>query len=146
MPWRALRAPIPVFAGLILTAGLMGLCFAEEDERSRLVQAAQSYFQAEVDGNLRLIWEMLAPSSDFKKTHTFQIYKEMAEKSTIRITSFEIETVVEIEENRNKAKLPLVKKVGYVRVFVTLEGPEFPISERHITMTFLKEGGRWYKG
>jgi hypothetical protein len=124
-----------------LTGSLAG-----DHERLALSKAARDYFQAEVDRDMKKVWGLLAPSSEFKKTHTLDKYIKLAEETPIRIKSFKIETVAQIEENTERQRMPGVEKIGYVRVFVIIGGPEFPDSERHITMTFLKEGGKWYKG
>ncbi len=142
--------PSWVAATIVVTVCLMaiitGNSWAEENDYIELEKTAQAYFEAEIKQDSERVWEMIAPSSKYKKDHTYEMFLEMVKESTIKIKKFKIEKVVEIESNKDQEGMPLVTDIGYVRVFVIIGGPGFKDSERHVTMTFLKEGGKWYKG
>lgn len=142
-PNRALAATV---ATICLIAIIHGNSWAQENDHIELEKTAQAYFEAEIKQDTERVWEMIAPSSKYKKDHTYEMFLAMVKKSTIKIKKFKIEKVVEIESNKDQERMPLVTDIGYVRVFVIIGGPGFRDSERHVTMTFLKEGGKWYKG
>lgn len=130
----------------LLVLGAGALCVTVAGDREELREAAREYFDAEMRGDAERVWNMLAPSSLFKKAYTLEIYKEMAKRSDVRIKAYNIEEIVEIDDNKDLEKAPNVRKIGVVRVKLLLSSPGFPDTEHHSTFVFLKEGARWYKG
>ena len=129
---------------LLTAVAFAGCSETRADEKAELRKAATVYFEAEKAGDHAKVWEMLAPSSNFKKKHSYASYVEMAGRNRVRVKSFTIEEVIGVEDNPDKAKMPRVEKVGMVMVHVILTDDDGADSERTTIFTFLKEGGRWY--
>lgn len=117
-----------------------------QGDRDALKDAVESYFLAEISGDPRRVWEMLAPSSDFRKAYTYEFYEEMQRREGIRVISYTLGEVLEIKDNVDKKAMPAVDKVASVKVDVVLIGPEGKNSRHTIVLTFLRETGKWYKG
>ncbi|MFC1834877.1 nuclear transport factor 2 family protein [Thermodesulfobacteriota bacterium] len=116
------------------------------DEEADLLAAVKSYFRAEVADNPRQVWEMIAPSSVFKKRFTYAMYLEMVKDNPLTVKRYSVQKVVKIIEGPDKDTMPRVEKLGLVKVRVTLTDAGGKETEHTNVLTFLKEGGRWYKG
>jgi len=119
-------------------------CFAGEQDD--VIEAVRRYFQAEKEGNLRAVWDLLAPSSEFKKAFSYAFYEEMARRNPGVLKDYKIEGIPDVQENHDKKKWPDVEKIANVTVTVSLvvDGQKEQTQVR--IFTFLKESGRWFKG
>ena len=133
-------------ACLFATTVLVGCSEAGTNEGKELRQAVRAYFEAEMAGDHARVWEMLAPSSKFKRMYSYPFYEELIRENPVRVKSYTIEEVVEIYDNPDQEQMPLVEKIGVVRVHVILSGDGGEDTEQTSTFTFLKETGKWLKG
>jgi len=142
-----MRVPVALtLIVLIVTALFAGCSKSVVDEKEALRNAVRAYFEAEKSGNREAVWEMLAPSSVFKRKYSYPFYVEMVARNPLRVKSYRIEEILEVEDNPDRAKMPRVEKIGSVKVHVVLAGEDGRDSEQTTTFTFLKEAGKWYKG
>jgi hypothetical protein len=116
-------------------------------EGKAVLQAARAYLEAEVRRDLAGVWASLAPSSVYCETHDFQAYREEADRSPVRIERFEILRVTDIRPNHDPARFPKVERFADVEVDLVLLFVDTGTREEvNYRFTFLREGGRWYKG
>ncbi|HOO89826.1 MAG TPA: hypothetical protein PLA74_03280 [Syntrophales bacterium] len=151
MKTSALRVEIPtllfvilfVFQGCSTLEGKLSLFF----EKPRIEKAAERYFAAEINRNCEDVYDCLAPSSIYRSTHTYGDYLEQTRNSPVRIKGYRILNIHDLRGNHDKGTYPAVEKFVRVEVDVTLL-----YDDTHETMevnqdfTFIKEGGKWYKG
>jgi len=116
------------------------------DDESDLLAMAKAYFDAEILGDMARVWEMLAPSSAFRKAYSYPFFVELLKDNKVRLKAYTIERVLEITDNQDKDQLPLVEKIATVQVRVVLSDGSGSQFERISAFTFLREHGRWYKG
>lgn len=133
-------------ACLLATTVLVGCSEAGSSESQELREAVRAYFEAEMAGDHAKVWEMLAPSSNFKRMYSYPFYEELIRRNRIRVKSYMIEEVMEIYDNPDREKMPRVEKIGVVKVHVILSGDGGEDTEQTSTFTFLKEAGKWLKG
>ncbi|MEW6533261.1 MAG: hypothetical protein AB1473_20690 [Thermodesulfobacteriota bacterium] len=119
---------------------------AQADDKADLISAVKAYFDAEMSGDLLQVWNLIAPSSVFKRTYTYPMYQEMVRGNATQVKRYVIEEVMEVVDRPDPENMPNVEKLGVVRVLVLLAGEGAPDAERRSVLTFLKEGGKWYKG
>ncbi|MEJ2716248.1 MAG: nuclear transport factor 2 family protein [Deltaproteobacteria bacterium] len=131
---------------LLATTVLVGLAVAGTDEDKKLREAVRAYFAAEMACDHAKVWEMLAPSSKFKRMYSYPFYEEFVRSNPIRVKSYTIEEVVDIYDNPDRKTMPHVDKIGVVRVHVVLSAKGGVDTEHTSTFTFLKEEGKWLKG
>jgi hypothetical protein len=115
-------------------------------DRAEVLQAVGEYLEAENLGDWAKVWAMLAPSSIFKRSNTYDSFLETIRTNPTRLQAYEIVGVLSVEENVDRSKVPRVEKIAAVRVLVILKDKEGPTRKRTSILTFLREGGRWYKG
>jgi hypothetical protein len=117
------------------------------EEGRAVAEAARSYLEAEVRRDFDAVWALLAPSSVYCETHDYRAYREEAERSPVRIERFDIVRVVGIRPNQDPARFPKVERFADVEVdlvlYFTDTGTRTEVNHR---FTFIREGGRWYKG
>ncbi len=143
-----------VFVAVILAglSGLMGIDSPAHSEQGAardleaLKEVVKSYFLAEISGDPQQVWEMLAPSSEFKKAYSYEFYEEIQRREGIRVKSYKLNEILSIKENSDKKAMPHVDMIAAVQVDVVLAGPEGKDTRHTIVLTFLREAGRWYKG
>jgi hypothetical protein len=121
-------------------------CYCDQGERSALIKAVKAYFEAEMAGDSQKVWEMLAPSSVFKRRYSYADYLEMMKGSRLSVKSYSVGRVFDIENNGDKKAMPNVEKMATVEVRVIMGGEGERETEHTSVLTFLKEGGKWYKG
>jgi hypothetical protein len=116
-------------------------------EREAIEKTVQAYFKSEMDRNFKEVYAHLAPSSTYRKTHTYQEYRKEAEKSPVIIRTFRIVDIYRLRDNDNRKDYPFVDKFVQVEVDVeiNLKGSATK-SAYNYSFTFLKEKGAWYKG
>ena len=115
-------------------------------EKGTVEKAAQAYLKAEMGKDSRQVYALLAPSSDYKKTHTYDEYlKDIEVNPSEAINSYKIIRIYHLRNNDDRQNYPGVDKLVQVEVEVTFThaGPD---SIFNYSFTFLKEKGNWYKG
>jgi len=135
---------IPAVAGYGSDADLPPGASAEECE---INAAARKYLDAEVARDLKTVYDCLAPSSIYRATHDRDAYLAEAEASPVRIRKYQILQITHIRVNEDKKTHPRVEKFAQVEVdvqFLYIDSGE--TSEVNFAFTFIREGGRWYKG
>jgi hypothetical protein len=124
-------------------------CGAGKDlsfETPEIQEAAQKYLAAEVQRNFKVVYESLAPSSEYVATHTFNHYLTEAQTSPVRIVSYRIIHIFEIADNPDKGKYPKIDRSARVEVDMVIRYVDTQKeSEVNYAFPFVKEGGKWYK-
>ncbi|MBW2650404.1 MAG: nuclear transport factor 2 family protein [Deltaproteobacteria bacterium] len=116
-------------------------------EKPRIEKAVDRYFSAEIKGDFKGIYDCLAPSSIYCSTHTYGEYLEQVQGSSVRIKDYHILNIHDLRGNHDKVKYPKIEKFVRVEVDVTLlYGDTDETLEVNQEFTFIKEGGKWYKG
>lgn len=140
------RRPRGVIVALLCALAVMSWhpCHAGEEED--LMETVRRYFQAEKEGNVRVVWDLLAPSSEFKKAFSYPFYEEMVRRNPGVLKDYKIEGTPDVQENFDKKTWPDVEKIATVKVtvFLVVDGQKEQTQVR--IFTFLKESGRWFKG
>lgn len=142
---------------LILLLPLMAACAAhgtdripsgaESAEEREVEAAARKYLDAEVARALKTVYECLAPSSIYRASHDYDTYLAQAQASPVRIQEYQILRITQIRLNEDKKTYPRVEKFAQVEVDLKVFFTDTKQSaEVNINFTFIKEGGRWYKG
>jgi hypothetical protein len=139
--WR-----ISVAICLFAVIGVFNTTTAGGSESEDLQAAVKSYFEAEMSRNADAVWNLLAPSSIFRKFYSYEDYLELSRLNPIRVIDYELKFQPEITENQDKEKLPNVEKISSVVVRVRIKGENGKESEHISVFVFLFENGRWYKG
>ncbi len=115
-------------------------------EKDTIEQTVRSYLNAEIKKDSRQVYDLLAPSSDYRKSHTYEEYqKDVAANPPLSINEYKIIRIYRLRNNDNRQNYPGVDKFVQVEVEVTFthSGPH---TVYNYSFTFLKEKGRWYKG
>ncbi len=137
---RLLAALAPI-AMLVTCAGI-----AYADEKADLLETVHAYFRSEKQGDVQKVWELLAPSSEFKKAYSYPFFEEMVRKNPAMLKDYKIDGVLEIRDNDDTVSLPNVQKIALVQVTVRLAGHDAKDLIQVRVFTFLKEAERWFKG
>ncbi|HRY37827.1 MAG TPA: hypothetical protein P5347_03835 [Smithellaceae bacterium] len=115
-------------------------------ERSAIQKAAMTYLKAEKEGDLKQAYALLAPSSVYKKTHSYEEFlKDIANYPSVKINTYKIVDIYCLRDNDNRDNYPGVDKFVQVEVDVTFANSG-ENSIFNYCFTFLKEKGSWYKG
>lgn len=133
-------------AGLAVCALTPGFAGENEAEKAAIMKEARSYFEAELSGDPKAVWSALAPSSVFRRDHSFDDYLAMQSRSDLAVKSYEVIEVVEIMDNNDRAVLPDVDKLAAVKVRVKISPQNGKETEHNNIFIFLKEKGKWFKG
>ena len=115
-------------------------------EKDTIEQTACAYLKAEMKKDTRQVYDLLAPSSDYRKSHTYEEYlKDVADTPPLSINAYKIIRIYRLRDNDKRQNYPGVDKFVQVEVEVTFthSGPH---TVYNYSFTFLKEKGRWYKG
>jgi hypothetical protein len=116
-------------------------------EKSAIEKAVKNYFQAEMAGNYKQVYEYLAPSSDYKRTHSYEEFLKDVKNSRVRIQTYNIVDIYRLRNNDNRANYPAVEKFVQVEVDVDIKYTDTgEKSAYNYCFTFLREKGVWYKG
>ncbi len=133
-----------VIAGLVWPAPLNRVHMLLEERA--ITQAAERYFQAEMSGDTRLIYSLLAPSSIYRKTHSYEDYlKDLHIYPPVKIVTYRIVGVTRLRQNDDRNLYPNVDKLAQVEVDVTFAHSGSNMVFNY-SFTFLKEKGAWCKG
>jgi hypothetical protein len=93
------------------------------------------------------VYAYLAPSSTYRKTHTYEQFLQDVSGSPVRIKSYKLVDIYRLRDNDNQKEYPAVKKFVQVEVDVDVGFADTgATSTCNYCFTFLKEGDRWYKG
>jgi len=115
-------------------------------ERDAIEKVARAYLRAEAGGDSRRVYAFLAPSSPYRRTHSYEEYlKDVADDPSGKIDTYKIVNVYRLRDNDNRRSYPGVDKFVQVEVEVTFTRAG-PNSVYNYSFTFLKEKGVWYKG
>jgi hypothetical protein len=115
-------------------------------EKDAIENTAHAYLKAQMNKDSRQVYALLAPSSDYKKTHSCeQFMKDVAGNPPLSINEYKIVDIYRLRDNYDRKNYPGVDKFVQVEVEVTFKhsGPD---SIYNYSFTFLKEKGKWYKG
>lgn len=116
-------------------------------EEQAVLQAAKDYLDAEVRRDLPKVFACLAPSSAYRATMTYAAYLAEAEASSVRIQAYKILRIARIRDNHDPKAFPNVEKFAQVEVDVVVHYRDTDAqTEVNFDFTFIKEGGKWYKG
>lgn len=115
-------------------------------EKDAIEKTAQAYLNAEMNKDSRQVYALLAPSSDYKRTHSYEDYlKNISENPPLSINEYKIIRIYRLRDNDNRKNYPAVDKFVQVEVEVTFKHSGTD-SIYNYCFTFLKEKGKWYKG
>lgn len=115
-------------------------------EKDTIEKTAHVYLNAEMKKDSRQVYDLLAPSSDYKRDHSYEEYlTDIAENPPLSINEYKIVRVYRLRDNDNRQNYPDVDKFVQVEVEVTFTNSG-PNSIYNYSFTFLKEKGTWYKG
>ena len=114
-------------------------------ERSSIEKVAREYLQAEKESNREQVYARLAPSSTYKKSHSYLDYLQDIGSSPVRLQSYRIVDIYRFRDNDNRKNYPTVEKMVQVEVEITFAHTG-ENSIYNYCFTFLKEKGVWYKG
>jgi hypothetical protein len=138
-----------LICSLVLLVGAFVLIQCHDccaDDREDVLETVRRYFEAEKEGNIVAVWNLLAPSSEFKRAFSYPFYEEMVRRQPAVLKAYRIEGMPDIQENQDRKTMPDVDKIATVRVTVSLVGEGDKELRQLRTFTFLKEAGRWFKG
>jgi hypothetical protein len=150
-----MRRSIQIIAAVIVVAIVAALALWDVPrnmvelilERKTIEQTARAYFKAEMGHDYKQVYAFLAPSSTYRKTHTYEQYLQDVNGSPVAITSYKIVDIYRLRDNDNPEKYPAVKRFVQVEVDVDVGFADTgTASTCNYCFTFIKEGDRWYKG
>lgn len=158
MKFRVRNHPY-LFMGALLGAGLcilvLTLLFFDKPrealemlyERPRIERAMADYFAAEMSRDYAKVYHCLAPSSHYRRTHSYEEFLADMKSNPVRIVSYKIVDIYGLRKNHDPKTYPDVERFAQVEVDVTLK---FGDTKREVLcnycFTFLKEKGTWRKG
>jgi hypothetical protein len=120
---------------------------AAGEEKRAVEDAARTYLDAEIRGDHKVIYGMLAPSSAYRKLRSYEAYVAEAEASKIRIIKYRVLNVTGIRDNHDRKAYPGVERFAQVEVDVVIfYGDTKTYDEVNFSFTFIREGGKWFKG
>jgi hypothetical protein len=116
-------------------------------ERNTIEQTARDYLNAEMGRDYNKVYSYLAPSSTYRKTHTYEQFVQDVSGSPVTIKHYKIVDIYRLRDNDNRKEYPVVKRFVQVEVDVDVGFADTgTTSTCNYCFTFLKEGDRWYKG
>ena len=116
-------------------------------EKRAIEKATKDYFKAEMERDFKQVYAYLAPSSAYKKTHSYEQFLKHVGNSPVRIETYRIVDIYRLRDNDDRGKYPLVDKFVQVEVDVDIRFTDTGAkSTYNYSFTFLKEKGVWYKG
>ena len=147
---KAIIIIILLFAAMVISG--FALCDIPRNkvvmflEKDAIENTAHSYLKAEMTKNTRQVYALLAPSSDYKQTHSYEEFlKDITKNPPLSINEYKIIKINRLRNNDNRQNYPGVEKFVQVEVEVTFKHTG-PNSIYNYSFTFLKEKGKWYKG
>lgn len=149
------RKFIPIAIGFVTAAVIAVIALWDEPrytielafERNDIEQAAQAYFKAEMDRDFESLYAYLAPSSTYRRTHSYEQFLEDVSETPVTIRTYRIVDIYRLRGNHDPSTYPAVSRFVQVEVDVDVGFTDTgTTSTCNYCFTFLKEGGRWYKG
>jgi LPS O-antigen subunit length determinant protein (WzzB/FepE family) len=116
-------------------------------EKIAIEKVTNAYFKAEMERDFKQVYAYLAPSSSYKKTHSYEQFVKDVGSSPVRIETYRIIDVYQLRDNDDRDRYPLVDKFVQVEIDVDIRFTDTGAkSTYNYNFTFLKEKGVWYKG
>ena len=116
-------------------------------EKHAVEKVTSAYFKAEIERDFKQVYMYLAPSSAYKKTHSYEAFLKDVGNSPVKIETYRIVDIYRLRDNDNRENYPLVDKFVQVEVDVDIRFTDTGAkSTYNYSFTFLKEKGVWYKG
>jgi hypothetical protein len=116
-------------------------------EKVAIENITNAYFKAEMERDFKQVYAYLAPSSAYKKTHSYEAFLKDVGNSPVRIETYRIVDIYRLRDNDNRENYPLVDKFVQVEIDVDIRFIDTGAkSTYNYSFTFLKEKGAWYKG
>jgi hypothetical protein len=150
-----MRRSTLTIAAVLIAAGIASLTLWDKPryrielalERADIEQAAQAYFKAEMERDYKKLYTYLAPSSTYRRTHTYDQFLQDVSGTPVTIRTYRIVDIYRLRGNHDPATYPAVKRFVQVEVDVDVGFTDTgTTSSCNYCFTFLKEGDRWYKG
>ena len=150
-----MKKAIQIIAAVMVSAAIAALVLWDAPrnrlelmlERDTIEQTARAYFKAEMGHDYKQVYTFLAPSSTYRKTHTYEQYLQDVTGSPVTIKSYKLVDIYRLRDNDNQKEYPVVKRFVQVEVDVDVGFADTgTTSTCNYCFTFLKEGDRWYKG
>ena len=150
-----MKRTIIICTAVIIAAGIAALALWDEPrylleltlERGDIEQVAQAYFKAEMERDYKKLYTYLAPSSTYRRTHTYDQFLKDVSGSPVGIKTYHIVDIYRLRGNHDPGTYPAVKRFVQVEVDVDVGFADTgTTSTCNYCFTFIKEGGRWYKG
>jgi hypothetical protein len=136
---------------LLFLIGLQGCATFNKDmglffEKPSIERAVREYFDAEIERDLKKVYESLAPSSDYRRSHTYEEYLAEMESSPVRIRSYDLIEIHDLRVNEDMVRYPSVEKFARVEMEITFFYTDTEDSTTvNFDFRFTKEKGWWYK-
>lgn len=123
-----------------------GFCRSAPSEEQAVLQATRDFLDAEIRRDYPAVYACFAPSSAYRRTHTYRQYLDEAKAAPFHVVEYKIIRVSYIEDNNDPKSITTATRIAQVEVDVTFayEGSGHR-SVVNIGFIFLKEGGKWYK-
>lgn len=137
--------------GILFFIGLQGCATFNKDmglffEKPSIERAVREYFDAEIERDLPTVYEYLAPSSEYRRSHTYEEYLAEMDSSPVRIRAYDLIEIHDLRTNKDRETYPSVDKFARVEMEITFF---YTDTEDSLTVNFdfrfIKEKGRWYK-
>jgi hypothetical protein len=150
-----MRRSTLIIAAVLVAAGIASLTLWDGPryrielafERADIEQTAQAYFKAEMERDYKKLYTYLAPSSTYRRTHTYDQFLQDVAGTPVTIRTYRIVDIYRLRGNHDPATYPAVKRFVQVEVDVDVGFTDTgTTSSCNYCFTFLKEGDRWYKG
>jgi hypothetical protein len=136
---------------LLFLIGLQGCATFNKDmglffEKPSIERAVREYFDAEIERDLKKVYESLAPSSDYRRSHTYEEYLAEMESSPVRIRAYDLIEIHDLRVNEDMVRYPSVEKFARVEMEITFFYTDTEDSTTvNFDFRFTKEKGWWYK-
>ena len=116
-------------------------------ERPRIEKTLHDYFAAEMSRDLDKVYSLLAPSSVYRRSHTYDQFMDDMKSNSVRIVKYNVVDIYGLRPNHDPSAYPKVERFVQVEVDVDVGFADTgTTSSCNYCFTFIKEGGRWYKG
>jgi hypothetical protein len=116
-------------------------------ERPRIEKSLREYFAAEMSRDYSRVYRCLAPSSHYRRTHSYEDFLADMRSNQVQIVEYKLVDIYGLRPNHDKAAYPAVERFAQAEVDVEIKYGE---AKRKVLcnycFTFLKEGGAWFKG
>jgi hypothetical protein len=116
-------------------------------ERPRIERSLRDYFAAEMSRDYGRLYRCLAPSSPYRRTHSYDDFITDMKSNPAKILDYKVVDIYGLRVNDDRAAYPAVERFAQAEVDVEIL---FQDTNRKVLcnycFTFLKEGGAWFKG